>query len=219
MWDCLVVTCPPDGRALALQKETELLRSRGWLDPDLPVLTAEDPAPAAGSGTATLNALLVAAEFLSLRRGYSVVTADVFGRSRVLVLHHGRTYLWECRGKAFVDLSRTPPEEEESGRVHAPDNCLRRLLRLVEKVSRDEESGVWVCSTDALLLSSSPGPSPSGSSSASPDAEFLTGLLNFCRGFFLSVLSIKDFWVLLFDGSGSGQPTETNSSFAVRRRV
>ncbi|XP_023244220.1 L-fucose kinase-like isoform X3 [Centruroides sculpturatus] len=174
MWDCLVVTCPPDGRALALQKETELLRSRGWLDLDLPVLTAEDPAPAAGSGTATLNALLVAAEFLSLRQGYSVVTADVFGQSRVLVLHHGRTYLWECRGKAFVDLARTPPEEEESGRVYSLDNCLRRLLWLMEKVSRDEESGVWVCSTDALLLSSSPGPTPSGSSSASCDAKFLT---------------------------------------------
>lgn len=52
--------------------ELEVRQKRGVLPADALLLTVPDPNARLGSGGATLNALLVAAEHLSARAGYSV---------------------------------------------------------------------------------------------------------------------------------------------------
>lgn len=52
--------------------ELEVRQKRGVLPADALLLTVPDPHARLGSGGATLNALLVAAEHLSARAGYSV---------------------------------------------------------------------------------------------------------------------------------------------------
>lgn len=67
-WDRL--STPPASRLA----ELEVRRLRGGLGPRPPalLLAVEDPWASLGSGGATLNALLVAAEHLSARAGYTV---------------------------------------------------------------------------------------------------------------------------------------------------
>lgn len=52
--------------------ELEIRQQRGVLPPEALLLTVSDPQERLGSGGATLNALLVAAEHLSARAGYTV---------------------------------------------------------------------------------------------------------------------------------------------------
>lgn len=54
--------------------ELEIRRDRGSLGRETILLTVEDPKAQVGSGGATLNALLVAAEHLSAQAGYTVST-------------------------------------------------------------------------------------------------------------------------------------------------
>lgn len=53
--------------------EIEYLKSKKRIPETLCVLTIEDPADNIGSGAATLNALLVATEFLSAKSNYMVL--------------------------------------------------------------------------------------------------------------------------------------------------
>lgn len=57
---------------LCLPPELEIRRDRGSLGRETILLTVEDPKAQVGSGGATLNALLVAAEHLSAQAGYTV---------------------------------------------------------------------------------------------------------------------------------------------------
>lgn len=52
--------------------ELEIRQKRGILSPGALLLTVPDPKEHVGSGGATLNALLVAAEHLSAKAGYTV---------------------------------------------------------------------------------------------------------------------------------------------------
>ena len=54
--------------------ELELRQKKGLIDRDVLVLTVEDPQCRVGSGGATLNALLVTAEYLGARLGHTVCT-------------------------------------------------------------------------------------------------------------------------------------------------
>lgn len=47
-------------------------RDKGEIDKDVILLTVEDPKSKVGSGGATLNALLVVAEHISAKQGYTV---------------------------------------------------------------------------------------------------------------------------------------------------
>lgn len=53
-------------------KELELRQRKGLIHKDTLILAVEDPKSRVGSGGATLNALLIVAEFLGARRGYTV---------------------------------------------------------------------------------------------------------------------------------------------------
>ncbi|KAJ3596769.1 hypothetical protein NHX12_003170 [Muraenolepis orangiensis] len=151
-WTVVLLTCRHKDRVDALQRELDLRQRRGSVAPGALLLTVSDPEERRlGSGGATLNALLVAAEHLSARAGFTVVSADVLEQAHILILHTGRDFPWGGCSRAFSWLA----EEEEpwgSQSVQAPVCCLDRLLDCLDtQVCPGSPPGVWVCSTDMLL--------------------------------------------------------------------
>ncbi|NXS93723.1 FUK kinase, partial [Jacana jacana] len=112
------------------------------------LLAVEDPWARLGSGGATLNALLVAAEHLSARAGYTVVSSDVLREARILILHMGRDFSFDDCGRAFTCL----PVEEPGALAEALVCNLDSLLgTMTHRLCVGSPPGVWVCSTDMLL--------------------------------------------------------------------
>ncbi|XP_033970067.1 LOW QUALITY PROTEIN: L-fucose kinase, partial [Trematomus bernacchii] len=146
-WTVVVLTCQHKDSVYAFQRELELRQQRGSLSPGSLVLTVRDRQEPLGSGGATLNALLVAAEHLSSRAGHTVVTADVLDDAHILILHTGRDFPWSSCSRAFDWLPAEAP-----GPVQAPLCVLDLVLVLLrEQVCPGSPPGVWVCSTDAIL--------------------------------------------------------------------
>ncbi|XP_030811888.1 L-fucose kinase isoform X3 [Camarhynchus parvulus] len=157
-WSAVLLTCRRGhGGVSALQRELEVRRLRGGLGPRPPalLLAVEDPWARLGSGGATLNALLVAAEHLSARAGCTVVTADVLRDARILILHMGRDFSFDDCGRAFTCL----PAEEPGAPAEALVCNLDSLLgTMTHRLCVGSPPGVWVCSTDMLLtVPSAPG--------------------------------------------------------------
>ncbi|XP_074533055.1 L-fucose kinase [Halichoeres trimaculatus] len=152
-WTVVVLTCRQHSNPLvdsvyAFQRELELRQQRGSISQGALVLTVRDRQEPVGSGGATLNALLVAAEHLSSRAGHTVVTADVLDDAHILILHTGRDFPWSSCGRAFCWL----PAEKPDQRVQAPVCCLDLLLDcLTHQIGPGSPPGVWVCSTDMIL--------------------------------------------------------------------
>lgn len=147
-WTVIVLTCQYKDSVAAFQKELEIRRRRGALGPRPLLLTVEDPTARVGSGGATLNALLVAAEHLSARAGCTVVTADVLREARILVLHMGRDFPFDDCGRAFTCL---PVEDPEAPAETLTCNLDSLLGTMTQQLCRGSPPGVWVCSTDMLL--------------------------------------------------------------------
>lgn len=144
----MVLTCQHKDSVYSFQRELELRQQRGSLSPEALVLTVRDRQEPLGSGGATLNALLVAAEHLSNRAGHTVVTADVLDNAHILILHTGRDFPWSSCCRAFCWI---PHEKVDLG-VQAPVCCLDLLLDcLTNQICPESPPGVWVCSTDMML--------------------------------------------------------------------
>ncbi|XP_064315301.1 L-fucose kinase isoform X2 [Phalacrocorax carbo] len=156
-WSVVLLTCQRGGCVSAFQRELEVRRLRGGLGPRPPqlLLAVEDPWARLGSGGATLNALLVAAEHLSARAGCTVVTADVLREARILIMHMGRDFSFDDCGRAFTCL----PVEEPGAPAEALVCNLDSLLgTMTHRLCVGSPPGVWVCSTDMLLtVPSAPG--------------------------------------------------------------
>ncbi|XP_075366582.1 L-fucose kinase isoform X2 [Mycteria americana] len=156
-WSVLLLTCQRGGCVSAFQRELEARRLRGGLGPRPPplLLAVEDPWARLGSGGATLNALLVAAEHLSARAGCTVVSSDVLREARILILHMGRDFSFDDCGRAFTCL----PVEEPGALAEALVCNLDSLLgTMTHRLCVGSPPGVWVCSTDMLLtVPSAPG--------------------------------------------------------------
>ncbi|XP_076863002.1 L-fucose kinase [Brachyhypopomus gauderio] len=147
-WTVVVLTCQHKDSVYAFQRELEVRQQRGLLPPGALLLTVADPKERLGSGGATLNALLVAAEHLSARAGYTVVTADVLDTAHILILHTGRDFPWDGCSRAFCWMPVTVAEQC----VEGPVCCLDMLLDcLSNKMCVGSPPGVWVCSTDMIL--------------------------------------------------------------------
>ncbi|KAK2834608.1 hypothetical protein Q7C36_015309 [Tachysurus vachellii] len=147
-WTVVVLTCQHKDSVYAFQRELEIRQKRGILPQGALLLTVPDPQDNVGSGGATLNALLVAAEHLSARAGYTVVTADVLYDARILILHTGRDFPWDGCGRAFCWMPVSASEQS----VEGPVCCIDLLLNcLSAKVCAGSPPGVWVCSTDMIL--------------------------------------------------------------------
>lgn len=150
-WTAVVVTCSHHNIAGAIQKELDIRQKKGFFSDDTLLLTVADPQARVGSGGATLNALLVVAEHLSQRHGFTVVNSDVLLTSRILILHLGRNYPFSSCGKAFVNL----PAQRLASQTTKPDDLLTVLDFIYNTISRKlapgSPPGVWVSSTDMVL--------------------------------------------------------------------
>uniref|UniRef100_A0A8D3B8R9 L-fucose kinase n=1 Tax=Scophthalmus maximus TaxID=52904 RepID=A0A8D3B8R9_SCOMX len=125
--------------------ELELRQQCGSLYEGALVLTVRDREEPVGSGGATLNALLVAAEHLSNRAGHTVSDVSMTGHNWVVM---GRDFPWSSCSRAFCWL----PGEKPGQKVQAPLCCLDLLLdRLSTQICPGSPPGVWVCSTDMIL--------------------------------------------------------------------
>ncbi|XP_059191686.1 L-fucose kinase [Centropristis striata] len=147
-WTVVVLTCQHKDSVYSFQRELELRQQRGSISQGALVLTVRDRQEPLGSGGATMNALLVAAEHLSNRAGHTVVTADVLDEAHILILHTGRDFPWSSCSRAFCWL----PSEKPDQTVQAPVCCLDLLLDcLSTQICPGSPPGVWVCSTDMIL--------------------------------------------------------------------
>ncbi|XP_069511095.1 L-fucose kinase isoform X2 [Ambystoma mexicanum] len=154
-WAVLVLTCQYKDSVAAFQKELEVRQKRGAIAAGTLLLTVEDPKSQLGSGGATLNALLVAAEHLSARAGYTVVSSDVLQNTRILIMHMGRDFPFDDCGRAFTCL---PVEDPGAAAESLVCNLDSLLATMTQKLCPGSPHGVWVCSTDMMLtIPSAPG--------------------------------------------------------------
>ncbi|GIY96944.1 l-fucose kinase [Caerostris extrusa] len=134
------------------RKRNRIFEEKERIPNDVCVLTIEDPAKNLGSGAATLNALLVAVEYLSAKQNYMVLSSDVLLQSRILIIHNGRDYLYTCTGKAFITLPEEyAPEDKSKPYSSSILSNLESVFQLLNKLSYESPFGVWVCSTDMLI--------------------------------------------------------------------
>ncbi|XP_006878926.1 PREDICTED: L-fucose kinase [Elephantulus edwardii] len=153
-WTVIILTCQYKDSVQVFQKELEIRQKREQIPSGTLLLTVEDPEMRVGSGGATLNALLVAAEHLSARAGFTVVNSDVLQSASILILHMGRDFPLDDCGRAFTCL----PVENPQAPVEAVVCNLDCLLDIMShRLGPGSPPGVWVCSTD-MLLSIPPNP-------------------------------------------------------------
>ncbi|XP_057390779.1 L-fucose kinase isoform X7 [Balaenoptera acutorostrata] len=168
-WTVIILTCQYKDSVEVFQRELEIRQKREQIPTRTMLLAVEDPEVHVGSGGATLNALLVAAEHLSARAGFTVVTSDVLHSAWILILHmalclklfclsllppQGRDFPFDDCGRAFTCL----PVENPQAPVEAVVCNLDCLLDIMShRLGPGSPPGVWVCSTD-MLLSVPPNP-------------------------------------------------------------
>uniref|UniRef100_A0A8B9JPU4 Fucose kinase n=1 Tax=Astyanax mexicanus TaxID=7994 RepID=A0A8B9JPU4_ASTMX len=129
---------------LSAQFELEMRQQRGVFPPEALLLTMPDPQERIGSGGATLNALLVAAEHLSARAGYTVSDSEHTFHLQLIY----QDFPWDGCNRAFCWM----PKQATEQCVEGPLCCLDMLLDcLSTKVCVGSPPGVWVCSTDMIL--------------------------------------------------------------------
>ncbi|ELW63024.1 L-fucose kinase [Tupaia chinensis] len=153
-WTVIILTCQYKDSVSVFQRELELRQKREQIPPATLLLAVEDPETRVGSGGATLNALLVAAEHLSARSGFTVVTSDVLHSAWILILHMGRDFPFDDCGRAFTCLPVENPQAPVEALVCNLD-CLLDIM--THRLGPGSPPGVWVCSTD-MLLSVPPNP-------------------------------------------------------------
>ncbi|XP_078400065.1 L-fucose kinase isoform X2 [Cetorhinus maximus] len=147
-WTVIALTCQCKDSIYAFQRELEIRQHKGSIAPGVVLLTVEDPETCVGSGGATLNALLVAAEHLSAKAGYTVVTSDVLQTARILILHMGRDFPFDDCGRSFTCLPMENPDSKAEALVCNIDVLLHIMTY---KLGPGCTPGVWVCSTDMIL--------------------------------------------------------------------
>ncbi|XP_069757073.1 L-fucose kinase isoform X3 [Narcine bancroftii] len=147
-WTVIILTCQFKDSVRAFHRELEIRQRKGSIAPGVALLTVEDPEAHVGSGGATLNALLVAAEHLSAKAGYTVVTSDVLQKARILILHMGRDFPFDGCGRSFTCFAMENPTCKAEALVCNIDVLLHLMTH---KLGPGSPPGVWVCSTDMVL--------------------------------------------------------------------
>ncbi|XP_077861896.1 L-fucose kinase-like [Saccoglossus kowalevskii] len=133
-WTAIALTCQNKETAYSCQKELDFLQKKGFIDADVLLLAVEDPKATIGSGGATMNALLVIAEHLSARQGYT-----------------GRNYPYDPCGRAFVAIPAMHHGSQDTGYSCLMYNINSLLDTMTTKISPGSPPGVWICSTDMFL--------------------------------------------------------------------
>ncbi|XP_005105725.1 L-fucose kinase [Aplysia californica] len=147
-WDAVVLTCAKKEWTETLQHELDVRVAKGYLGRDIIHLVVEDPKSNVGSGGATVNALLSVVEYMSARRGFTAINADVLQGANILILHTGRSYTYEACSRPFVNL----PVSRVSPTFDGPVCNFDLIFSIItEKIAVFAKPGVWVCSTDMLV--------------------------------------------------------------------
>uniref|UniRef100_A0A287BG24 L-fucose kinase n=1 Tax=Sus scrofa TaxID=9823 RepID=A0A287BG24_PIG len=111
-WTVIILTCQYKDSVEVFQKELEIRQKREQIPASTLLLAVEDPEVHVGSGGATLNALLVAAEHLSARAGFTVVTSDVLHSAWILILHMlgpgSPPGVWVCSTDMLLSVPPNP---------------------------------------------------------------------------------------------------------------
>uniref|UniRef100_A0A8B9JNX4 L-fucose kinase n=1 Tax=Astyanax mexicanus TaxID=7994 RepID=A0A8B9JNX4_ASTMX len=140
----MILLSGPHWRSKLLTLKLEMRQQRGVFPPEALLLTMPDPQERIGSGGATLNALLVAAEHLSARAGYTVSDSEHTFHLQLIY----QDFPWDGCNRAFCWM----PKQATEQCVEGPLCCLDMLLDcLSTKVCVGSPPGVWVCSTDMIL--------------------------------------------------------------------
>ncbi|KAK6982593.1 L-fucose kinase, partial [Biomphalaria glabrata] len=147
-WDAVVLTCTNKKWTRTLQQELEFAYAKGYFGKDVIHLVVEDPKSHVGSGGATLNALVTVVEYMSAKRGFTAINADVLQGARILILHTGRRYTYEACSRPFVALPAVRENTDYDGLVYNFD-LIYSIISL--KLGVFSGPGVWVCSTDMVL--------------------------------------------------------------------
>ncbi|XP_059142125.1 L-fucose kinase-like [Physella acuta] len=147
-WDAVVLTCSNKEWTQTLQHELDIHHKKGYLGKDVIHLVVEDPKSNVGSGGATLNALVTVVEYMSARRGFTVINGDVLKNAKILILHTGRRYTYEACSRPFVTLPAVRSRPEFDGLIYNFDLIYSIITH---KIGVFSGAGVWVCSTDMVL--------------------------------------------------------------------
>ncbi|XP_032983432.1 L-fucose kinase isoform X3 [Rhinolophus ferrumequinum] len=147
-WTVIILTCQYKDSVEVFQRELEMRQKREQIPAGTLLVAVEDPETRVGSGGATLNALLVAAEHLSAQAGFTVITSDVLHSAWILILHMGRDFPFDDCGRAFTCLPVENPQAPVEAMVCNLD-CLLDIMSY--RLGPGSPPGVWVCSTDMLL--------------------------------------------------------------------
>ena len=154
-WTVIAVTAPTRDSALAYQAELIIRQKKGIINRETVIITVDDPRPRIGSGSATLNALLIVSELLSSKAGFKIMSTDVFQTVRVLILHAGRLFPFSSCGRAFSTLPLKQPRSNSPDQLaefcELPCEIDQLMLFLHNYLSPNVGPGVWVCSTDMIL--------------------------------------------------------------------
>lgn len=143
-WDYIVLTASNEEQAAGYRQEIAYRKEQGYLADDCEYIVLADPeGKRVGSGGATLNVL----KHLALNYGEG--TAEVFHKSRVLVIHSGgdskRVPQYSVCGKLFSPVPRMLPD----GR---PSTLFDEFMTSMAAVAGRFEEGMLVLSGDVLLL-------------------------------------------------------------------
>ncbi|XP_074644571.1 L-fucose kinase-like [Tubulanus polymorphus] len=146
-WTAIVVTCADETIEETVRTELILRQSKGLIDNDTLLITAQDPQTNVGSGGATVNALLIVSEHLCARKGFTVVNPDVLQDSSILIFHVGRMFPFGNGNRAFLNLPATVTAQYD----HIVTNIDALLHTITTKIAVEAPPGVWVSSTDMFL--------------------------------------------------------------------
>ncbi|CAL1547211.1 unnamed protein product [Lymnaea stagnalis] len=147
-WDAVVLTCSNKEWTRTLQHELDIHHAKGYLGKDVIHLVVEDPKSNVGSGGATLNALVTVVEYMSARKGFTAINADVLKGSKILILHTGRRYTYEPCSRPYIALPAVRESPEFDGLIYNFDLIYSIITH---KIGVFAGPGVWVCSTDIVL--------------------------------------------------------------------
>ncbi|CAB3405226.1 unnamed protein product [Caenorhabditis bovis] len=135
-WDVVVFSVATGIDPVNYRKEAEYFRKVGFVEFE-DYVVVNDACEDVGSGGSALNAILLAAETLSAKRGYTILTKDALSSSRVLILLIGSN-------------SALAPIDDKLVKCKNGYICNSALRTAIMNASEmGDFEGIWIMGTDS----------------------------------------------------------------------